>query len=131
MLVKLIGLLGVQPNIFDVDHTVNLTEGCVVSDSRNVFDKLQTEELSVKGAERRTDIEMLCLKSAQRYNNVKIRWVHSEAQLSNALTKEGAKEMELYYKSQQKWRIVSDEHMRSARKRKQQGMPTFENSSVG
>ena len=118
-----------QPNIFDVDSTVNQITGCAVSDSRTAFDKLQTEELSVKGAERRTDIEVLCLKSAQRQSQVMIRWVHSEAQLSNALTKSGAKELELYYKSSQRWRIVSDDYMGSTRKRKQQGINTFEHSS--
>ena len=122
-------LLEEQPNIFDVDTTVNRVLGCVISDSRNVFDKLQSAELSPKGAERRTDIELLCLKSAQRHNNLHVRWVHSEAQLSNALTKPDARELELYYKGNQQWRIVQDEAMRSFRKRKQAGVGIFENSS--
>ena len=119
-----------QPNIFDVDSTVNKILGCVISDSRNVYDKLQCEELSAKGAERRTDIELLCLKSAQRYNQLQVRWVHSEAQLSNALTKAGAKELELYYKGRQQWRIVQDSEMRSFRKRKQDGLEIFEHTKT-
>ena len=91
--------LGGPCNVFDVNETVNRVPGCVISDSRNVYDKLQTEEFSVKGSERRTDLEMLCLKSAQRKNAVELRWVHSEAQLGNALTKAGAKELEMYYKN--------------------------------
>ena len=67
-----------------------------------------TEELSTKGAERRTDLELLCVKSAQRHNHVALRWVHSEAQLGNELTKGGAKELELFYRSGQQWKIVSD-----------------------
>ena len=31
-----------------------------LSDSRNVFDRLQTEELSTHGAERRTSLELMC-----------------------------------------------------------------------
>ena len=116
-------------NIFEVDETVNVVPGCVISDSRNVYDKLSTEEMSVKGAERRSDLELLCLKSAQRNNHVQIRWVHSEAQLSNALTKGGAKELELYYKMQGTWRIVCDDQMRSSRKRRQEGLPVFEQSA--
>ena len=123
-------LCDVQPNIFDVDSTVNKILGCVISDSRNVYDKLQCEELSAKGAERRTDIELLCLKSAQRYNQLQVRWVHSEAQLSNALTKAGAKELELYYKGRQQWRIVQDSEMRSFRKRKQDGLEIFEHTKT-
>lgn len=107
--------------MFHVDDSVNRILGCVISDSRNVYDKLQTEELSTKGAERRTDLELLRLKSAQKVNNVHLRWVHSEAQLGNALTKGGGKELELYYRSGHRWKIVSDNLMQSARKRKQAG----------
>ena len=115
-----------QPNVFDVDATVNRIPGTLISDSRNVYDKLMTEELSVKGAERRTDIEMLCLKSAQRNNDIQLRWVHSEAQLGNALTKEGAKELELLYKMNFLWRIVCDKDMMSAKKRKSQGLSVLQ-----
>lgn len=118
--------VGGQPNIFDVDSTVNVVDGCVISDSRNVYDKLTTEELSVKGAERRTDLELLCIKSSQRNNNLLLRWVHSEAQLGNALTKGGAKELELYYKMNGCWRIVCDDEMQSAKKRRSKGMTALE-----
>ena len=116
-----------NPNVFDVDRTVNRVPGCLVSDSRNVYDKLQTEELSIKGQERRVDLELLSLKSAQRNNEVRVRWVHSEAQLGNALTKPGAKELELYYQMKGSWRIVNDPKMRSARKRRSDGLETLEN----
>ena len=46
----------------------------------------------------RTDIEMLALKSAQIRNRVVIRWVHSEAQLANGLTKANEfKQLQLFY----------------------------------
>ena len=115
-------LLEETTDVFDVDRTANRVHGCLISDSRNVYDKLQTSELSTKGAERRTDIELLCIKSAQRYNNVEVRWVHSEAQLSNALTKGGAKELESFYQLGGMWRIVCDAQMRSAKKRRQDGI---------
>lgn len=111
-----------RPCVFDVDRTVNLTPGCVISDSRTIYDKLMTEELSVKGAERRTDLELLCMKHAQRTNHVNLRWVHSESQIANALTKENAKELELFYKMNGVWRIVVDKDMKSARKRRQEGL---------
>ena len=119
-------ILQATTNVFDVDETVNQVEGCVISDSRNVYDKLMTEELSVKGAEKRSDLELLCLKSAQRNHNVVLRWVHSEAQLANALTKGGAKELELFYKMNGAWRIVCDDLMRSARKRRKEGLSVFQ-----
>ena len=59
-----------------------------------------------------------------------IRWVHSEAQLANGLTKaEDHKELELYYRMQHQWRIVEDEAMRSARKRKSEGLTPLQGSS--
>ena len=122
-------MLSDNPNVFDVNHLVNVVPGCVISDSRNVYYKLQSEELSPKGAERRTDIELLALKAAQKRNHVVVRWVHSEAQLGNALTKAGAKELDLFYTMKGMWRIVEDDGMRSARKRRSTNTPLFENSS--
>ena len=115
-----------EPDIFDVDSTVKQVPGCLISDSRNVYDKLQTEELSAKGAERRTDIELMCLKASQRSTGLTIRWVHSEAQLGNSLTKAGAKELESFYHLGGRWRIVQDQLMRSAKRRRQEGLQPLE-----
>ena len=41
------------------DTTVKKVDGCVVTDSRNVYDKLETEVLVIKGAEKRTNIDWL------------------------------------------------------------------------
>ena len=119
-------MLGTKVNVRTLDRTVNLMPGCVITDSRNVYDKLSTEVLCMRGAEKRTDLELLSLKDAQLTNKVQVRWVHSEAQLANSLTK--AKEMRqlnLYYDMKQSWCIVEDSYMSSARKRKQQGIDTF------
>ncbi|CAE7660472.1 RE1, partial [Symbiodinium sp. CCMP2456] len=103
-------------NLRHPDETVAKVTGCLVTDSRNVYDKLSTEVLVIKGAEKRTNIELLAIKEAQRNHGVLIRWVHSEAQLANALTKHGSKEMELYYRMRHSWRIVEDPEMMSARR---------------
>lgn len=113
-------------NVFNVDEAVNSVEGTLISDSRNVYDKLQTEELSTKGAERRTDLELMCVKHSQKVNHLNLRWVHSEAQMGNSLTKATGKEIEMFYQLGHRWRIVSDSQMRSARKRKQNGMDVLE-----
>ena len=118
-----------EPDIFDVDGIANLIPGCLISDSRNVYDKLNSEELSTKGAERRTDIELLCVKSSQKNNLTCIRWVHSEAQLGNALTKTNARELEMFYQMGHRWRIVHDPSMRSSKKRRSDGITTFQQQS--
>ena len=120
-------MLGFPVDIRNVDESVNRITGCVVTDSRNVFDKLETEVLSIKGAEKRTDIELLALKGAQLRNGVLIRWVHGEAQLANGLTKlHEYKELLLFYRMKFSWRIVEDEDRASARKRKTQGLKPLE-----
>ncbi|OLQ00874.1 Copia protein [Symbiodinium microadriaticum] len=105
------------------DLTVRKTFGCLVTDSRNVYDKMNNEVIVVKGAEKRTSIELLGLKEAQRRTDVIIRWVHSEAQLANSLTKtNGLKELEMFYRMGHRWRIVEDEQMQSARRRRELGL---------
>ena len=114
-------------DIRDSRQVVSATVGCLVTDSRNVYDKLKNEVIVVKGAERRTDLELLGLKESQDSTGLLIRWVHSEAQLSNSLTKaSGGRELELYYQMRHRWRIVEDEQMRSARKRRQDGLPPLD-----
>ena len=113
----------------DVRHperSVKKVGGTLITDSRNVYDKLNTEVLVVKGAEKRTNLELLSLKEAQQSTNLIIRWVHSEAQLANSLTKGGSKEIELFYSMNAAWRIVEDPDMQSARKRKSEGMAPLE-----
>ena len=118
-------------NVKDPDASVTRVPGCVVSDSRNVYDKLQTEVVSIKGAEKRSNIELLSLKEAQHRTQVTVRWVHSEAQLGNALTKAGGgKELELYYKMGHRWRIVEDKQMRSARRRRTDGLTPLQSTST-
>ena len=114
-----------QPN-----RLVSKVPGCLVTDSRNVYDKLQTEVLTVKGAEKKSNLELLGLKESQQQTQVAIRWVHSEAQLGNSLTKSGGnKEIEMFYSMGHRWRIVEDEQMRSARKRKADGVEPLQNQT--
>ncbi|OLQ08966.1 hypothetical protein AK812_SmicGene7471 [Symbiodinium microadriaticum] len=105
-----------QVDLKDPTTTVRRTAGYLITDSRNVYDKLNTEVLVIKGAEKRANIELLSVKAAQIDTNLEIRWVHSEAQLANGLTKAGiSREFELYYKMNARWRIVEDPNMMSAR----------------
>ncbi len=120
-------MLGFSVDVRNANETVNRIGGCLITDSRNVYDKLETETLNIKGAEKRTDIEMLALKAAQIRNRVVIRWVHSEAQLANGLTKANEfKQLQLFYQMRQRWRIVEDASRASARRRKQLGLAPLE-----
>eukprot|EP00435_Cladocopium_sp_Y103_P051539 s2061_g16.t1 len=123
-------MMGHPVKIREVNTNVNAVTGCLVTDSRNVFDKLSTEVVAPKGAERRVDLEVMGLKAAQHRNGLIVRWVNSEAQLSNPLTKaRELKELMLFYDMGQKWCIVEDDSMSSARKRRQKGQSPLEHGN--
>ena len=61
----------------------------MVTDSRNVYDRVDKPYITPKGASKKIDLELLALKEAQNLTNLHIRWVHSDAQLANTLTKRG------------------------------------------
>ncbi|CAE7039082.1 RE1 [Symbiodinium sp. KB8] len=112
-----------SPNPRDPDASVRRIPGTLITDSRNVYDKLQTEVLTIKGAEKKSNIELVSVKESQYRTSLQIRWVHSEAQLANSLTKwNGGHELELFYKMRSSWRIVEDPEMKSARRRKAEGL---------
>ena len=119
-----------RPHLRKPNASVTRVPGCVITDSRNVYDKLATAMFSINGAEKKANIELLGLKEAQEATGVILRWVHSEAQIANALTKaQNHKELELYYRMQHQWRIVEDEEMKSARKRKNEGLEPLQGPS--
>ena len=46
-----------RPDLRNLDFAVAKVLGCVVTDSRHAYDKLVTEVVSIKGAERRGNLE--------------------------------------------------------------------------
>ena len=74
--------------MWNCDEVVDHVPGVLVSDSKNVFDWLNQTMLTLRGAEKRNDLETLCLKEATETANVKIRWVNGDSQLANSLTKD-------------------------------------------
>jgi hypothetical protein len=122
-------MLGHHVNIREPNSTVNKIVGCLVTDSRNVYDKLATEVVVAKGAEKRVDVTLMRLKESQNVNQVLVRWVHSDAQLANGLTKaRELRQLLLYYNMGQHWKIVEDPTMSSARKRKEKGQQPLEDA---
>ena len=78
-----------------LDKVVNLMPGCVIIDSRNVYDKL-SNKVCVK-AMKRTGLELLTLKGSELTKKVHGGRAHSEAQLANSLNKaKEIKQLNLY-----------------------------------
>ena len=105
------------------DGIAALTSGMVVTDSTNLYDKLNKNTPVVKGAECRADIEALTLKESSNQSGMVLRWAHSDAQLANSLTKPTEKhQVQLFVRLGHRWRIIYDDQMVSARRRKSQGI---------
>ena len=102
----------------------------LITDSRSVYDRMMTEVLVINRAKKKTSIELLGLKASQQMTTgQRLRCVHSEAQLANAMAKNGpCRELELSYRMQHAWKVVEDEMMRSARRRRQEGIQPLDGS---
>ena len=114
-------------SVWKCDDAVSSIDGVVVSDSKNVFDRLSQTVLTLRGAEKRSDIHTLCLKESMLSTQTKVRWVNGDSQLSNSLTKEGEPhQIAEYLRRNCRWRIVYDPSLLSGRKRKQLGISSLE-----
>ena len=116
-----------------VRHThvhVAETPAVLVTDSTNVYDRLQNEIYVPKGPDRRVSLEMIGLKEALVETNLPVRWVHGDAQLANSLTKDHEpQQIQRYYQLNQNWRIVNDENMQSAKNRRKLGIGVLEDGT--
>lgn len=123
---------GVIANLWKSNETVRETPGVLVSDSKNLYDRLSQTVLTLKGAEKRSDLETLCLKEAMGYADVAVRWVNGDSQLANSLTKDSEPQQLMLFNSRNgRWKIVYDDECLSGRKRKSLGLHPFsEHKSV-
>ena len=115
--------LGHSVFLWSCDESVKMVPGVLVTDSKNLYDRLNRTVLTFKGAEKRANIESLCLKESMSSTNLKLRWVNGDSQLANSLTKETElHQLFEYHRRKGQWRIVYDPELVSGRKRKQMGV---------
>ena len=116
-------LQGRRPHLQDADSAVCLTPGFLITDSRNVFDRMQQPYISPTGEQKRIDLELLMLKESQVRTNLSIRWVNAQAMLANSLTKRGEdQQFSRFISCGCRWKVVDDPEMFSGRKRAQRGL---------
>ena len=108
-------------------ETAKLLRGLLVTDARNLWDKVHRPTVSVKGAEKRADIEAISLREHVSESNIHLAWVHGGAQIANGLTKTTEKhQTSLFIQLGFRWRIVYDEQRRSEKQRRHQGLAPLE-----
>lgn len=104
--------------------------GMLITDAKNLFDKLHRPAVIVKGAEKRSTIEAISLQEHLISSDTEIRWVNGDSMIANSLTKPSEKhQFFLFINLGFRWKITYDELMRSAKVRKQQGLEPLQSST--
>ena len=124
-------LQGVEVDIKNPWEAVRQVPAVVLTDSKDLYDKMLATEKLMTGKEKRTSIELLALEHNTRTCDTQLRWVHSDAMLANSLTKGNElHQLQLYFDSGCRWRIVHDDKFMSAKKRRAKGQPALDHGSI-
>ena len=108
-----------------IDQDVELTRSPVavlITDCKGLFDAVNRSQSAGLGlSEKRTAIEALSIRQISAASNVSIKWVNSDRQLADILTKQGVipENLDRSLKSN-KWRIVFDSSFTSAKNLRKQ-----------
>ena len=110
-----------------LDKGAQLTSALMVTDAKNLYDKLHRATVTVKGAEKRATIEAISLRQNLERTKTTLRWVDGGGMLANVLTKvqekgQGWLHMQLEFQ----WRITYDEKFMSQKKRRAAGLNPLE-----
>ena len=95
---------------------------CLVTDCKSLFDAVNRKQSAGLGlSEKRTAIECLAIKQITSASNVALKWVNSDRQLADVLTKQGVLTENLDRALQSnEWRIVFDSSFTSAKNLRKQ-----------
>ena len=95
----------------------NNTKTPVITDAKSSYDALERSASSTRNlTERRTAIEVIAIRQRLERGFIFSRWVNSDRQMADGLTKPQAAWKLLEIMSAGKWKIVWDATFQSARK---------------
>ena len=115
--------LGDAVSLWSCDESVKTVPGVLITDSKNLHDRLNRTVMTFRGEEKRSDIESMCLNESMNATQMKLRWVNGDSQLANSLTKDSEPHQIFeYHRRLGQWRIVYDPELFSGRKRRQLGL---------
>ena len=94
-----------------------LPESCAITDCKSLFDALEkSESLGLGLSEKRTSIEVTATRQQMRATGIKTKWVNSDRQLADVLTKATAPPASiLKLQNSGRWKIVWDANCTSAK----------------
>ena len=95
-----------------------LPKAHVVTDSKSLYDALEkSESVGLGLAEKRTAIEVTATRETMRETGITTRWVNSDRQVADVLTKPQVPSHNLQaLQSTGRWKIVFDDSFTSAKK---------------
>ncbi|CAE7315089.1 TY1B-A [Symbiodinium sp. CCMP2592] len=116
-------MLGYSVDLQDPGKEIQTVPGALVTDAKSLYDVLRKDDLnSAAGglSEKYSALELLSLSERVREGKTVIRWVNSDAQVADALTKP-AKPGALHQLLQTgRWRLTYDPNFTRAKRLKQQ-----------
>ena len=91
-----------------------------------MFDSIErSQSLTLGVTDKRTALELMSAKETMTDVGMKCKWVNSESQLADGLTKPGASNMLKLAMRSGRWKIVFDETYTSAKKLKKARKATY------
>ena len=116
-------------NIHDWAEAVRTVPGVAVVDCKPTYDACVKSESSGLGlVDRHMALECISLRGKLQNTDIQLRWVHSEANPADAMTKETyiAQVPLMSMIKQSRWRLVYDPGFISSRNRTKKGMKTLD-----
>ena len=107
----------VELKLGDTDKYLCRIPSCMVCDAKNVYDGVVTVQTSgLKMEEKRTALELLAIRERLGQAAVSLRWVNSDQELADGMTKPWRHEDLIKALRLAEWRIVYDPAYQSARR---------------
>jgi hypothetical protein len=110
----------------DREAIVSQVTGTLVLDNKTVYDGLLCEVAGLAVAEKRLALELRDIQERLLSSSVNLRWVHSEANLGDSLTKVNARLPLAKMMESFSWAVTQDGLQRSSKKRRQAGLDVLE-----
>ena len=108
-------------DMHDVDKEIRSVTGALLIDAKGVYDAVsRSESAALSMADKRTAVEGLALKESLARTHTKLKWLHSEINVADGLTKfdQRATELIRQFLAASTWRIVWDPDFTSSKKLK-------------
>ena len=107
---------------FEHESVAAQIQGMLIIDAKALYDGIEAREtVASQMSEKRTGLEVASLREALAEQNTLLRWVHSEANLADSLTKPQARAKIMTFLRRRRWRVVFDPMFVSAKKRSKLG----------